>query len=181
MLCRVILSSTHALSKMSKIQKWTAMFQCFKRATVKTMPLTPKDIFQIADRYCDSALLQHSHAAGVFDLLRFPRTSTDVAAAKGWLADKTSILLDALAALGLVLKEGAGYRNSPAADAVLVRGQSGYIGDLIEHERLQWELWGRLDTLLRSQEAVPGQQDLNLPANEYANAVFHRAMMQLAG
>ena len=47
------------------------------------MPLTPKDIFQIADRYCDSALLQYAHAAGVFELLRYPRTSTDVAAAKG--------------------------------------------------------------------------------------------------
>jgi len=117
----------------------------------------------------------------VFDLLRHPRTSTDVATAKGWLADKTAILLDALAALGLVLKVGTEYRNSPAADAVLVRGQSAYIGDLIEHERLQWDLWGRMDAVLRSQDAVPGQQDLNLPANEYANAVFHRAMMQLAG
>jgi uncharacterized protein YqcC (DUF446 family) len=104
-----------------------------------------------------------------------------VAAAKGWLAGKTTIFLDALAALGLVLKEGSAYRNSPAADAVLVKDQPGYIGDLIEHERLQWALWGRMETVLRSQEPVQGQQDLNLPANEYANSVFHRAMMQLAG
>ena len=80
-----------------------------------------------------------------------------------------------------MLKDRSGYRNSPAADAVLVNGQPGYIGDLIEHERLQWDLWGRMESVLRSQEAVPGQQDLTLPANEYANAVFHRAMMQLAG
>jgi hypothetical protein len=145
------------------------------------MQLTPKDIFQIADRYCDSALLQHAHAAGVFDLLQSPRSSSDIATAKGWVMDKAATFLDALAALGLVLKDGSEYRNSPAVDAVLIRGKANYIGDLIEHERLQWELWGRMDAVLRAENAVQGQQDLNLPANDYANAVFHRAMMQLAG
>ena len=143
-------------------------------------PITTKDIFQIADRYCDSALLQHAHAAGVFDLLRQPHSADELATAKGWLVSKTAILLDALAALGLLLKEGTLYRNAPVADSVLVRGEPGYIGDLIEHERLQWGLWGQMDAVLRSPVAVPGQQDLNLPANDYANTVFHRAMMQLA-
>ncbi|MDW8244615.1 MAG: methyltransferase [Thermogemmata sp.] len=139
-----------------------------------------KDVFQMADRYCESALLQQAHAAGIFELLRYPRTVDDVAAAKGWLRNKTAIMLDALAALGLLLKEGKLYRNSPVADNTLVREAPGYIGDLVEHERLQWRLWEQLDAILRSSVAVPGQQDLSLPANEYANEVFHRAMMQLA-
>lgn len=38
-----------------------------------------------------------------------------------------------------------------------------------------------MESVPRSQEAVSGQQNLTLPANEHVNAVFHRTMMQLAG
>jgi len=145
------------------------------------MPLSVQNIFQIADRYCDSALLQHAHAAGVFDLLRCPHSARDVARAHGWIEPKTAIFLNALAALGLVEKDGSMYRNSNAATAVLAKDSPGYIGDLIEHERLQWNLWGRMGEVLTSREAIAGQQDLTLPANDDANTVFHRAMMQLAG
>lgn len=145
------------------------------------MALTPKDIFEIADRYCDSALLQHAHSAEVFELLHEPRTSFEVATMKGWLEGKTAILLDALVALELLEKDGCIYRNVAIVDSVLVRKQPGYIGDLIEHERLQWNLWGRIDEVLRSNHAVTGQQDVEFPLNHYANAVFQRAMMQLAG
>ncbi|MFM8272981.1 MAG: methyltransferase [Gemmata sp.] len=143
--------------------------------------MTPRDIFQLADRYCDSALLQHAHAAGVFDALTTPKSAGEIAASLGWVPIKTAIFLDALTALGLLVKDGVAFKNAPATSECLVRGRPGYIGDLIEHERLQWSLWGRLGDVLASEGPVSGQQDLNLPADEYANAVFHRAMMQLAG
>ena len=139
-----------------------------------------QDVFDIADCYCEAALLQFAHASGLFEILVAPLPSAEVAAAKNWIPRKTGILLDALASLGLLEKDGAVYQNANVAAQSLVRSAPNYIGGLVEHERLQWALWGRMGEVLSSEKPVAGQQDLHLPANADANQVFHSAMAQLS-
>jgi SAM-dependent methyltransferase len=141
---------------------------------------TVKDIFGIADRYCDSAALHVAHRYGIFDLLTEARTADDLASALGWQGRKTAILLHALVALGLLQKHGVKFCNTPGTSSALVRESPDYIGDLIEHERLQWALWGRLDEVLASEGPIDGQQDVRFATDGEANDVFHRAMAQLS-
>jgi SAM-dependent methyltransferase len=139
-----------------------------------------QDVFDLADSYCEAALLQFANNAGLFEILKVPASAQQVAGNLGWVVRKTGIVLDALASLGLLVKNDECYQNSFVTNACLLRSSPEYIGDLVEHERLQWALWGRMDEVLRNTSAVQGQQDLVLPTNSKANDVFHSAMMQLS-
>jgi uncharacterized protein YqcC (DUF446 family)/ubiquinone/menaquinone biosynthesis C-methylase UbiE len=139
-----------------------------------------QDVFDIADRYCEAALLQFAHAAGLFETLTVPLRGDEVATTKNWIPRKTGILLDALVSLGLLDKAAGAYRISNVAAQCLVRAAPNYIGGLVEHERLQWALWGRMEDVLSSENPVDGQQDLHLPADAEANRVFHSAMAELS-
>lgn len=55
-----------------------------------------------------------------------------------------SILLDALAGLGLLLKKGNNYYNSPLAKKYLVKESPFYYGHMIEFNSLQWHYWEKL-------------------------------------
>jgi uncharacterized protein YqcC (DUF446 family) len=139
-----------------------------------------KDVFDLADSYCEAALLQFANSVGLFEVLKGPLCKHDIAARLGWVDRKTGIVLDALASLGFLEKKEECYQNSSLTNDCLLRASPGYIGDLIEHERLQWSLWGRMEEVLRSKSPVTGQQDLVLPKNSQANNVFQAAMMQLS-
>lgn len=58
-----------------------------------------------------------------------PAPAAAVAAAAGTSLRGTRMLLDALVALGLLDREGEGYRLTPAADCYLVEGRPDYLGD----------------------------------------------------
>lgn len=63
-------------------------------------------------------------------------------------------LLDALAGLGLVVKQGARYANSPAAGRFLVRGKESYLGHAVHHFANLAEGWSRLGEAVRTGHAV---------------------------
>ncbi len=59
-------------------------------------------------------------------------------------------LLDALAALQLLHKDGKQYHNSDAARTHLVRGEPRYLGDIIHHHANLVEGWNQLDQAVLS-------------------------------
>ncbi len=61
-----------------------------------------------------------------------PATAAEVAAQPGLPVRGVERVLNTCAALGFVVKEGDRYRNSPLADAFLVKGRPGYVGNLIK-------------------------------------------------
>jgi acetylserotonin N-methyltransferase len=84
---------------------------------------------------------------GIFDRLHeAPAGAADLAAALGAHADALERLLDACAAIGLLSKHGAVYRNEPVADAYLRTGSThsltGYIG---YSDRALYPMWGNLE------------------------------------
>jgi len=59
----------------------------------------------------------------------------EIAAKLCTVPERTIVLLDFLVTVGLLSREGRTYSNAPLAERFLVRGSSGYLGDLIKFER----------------------------------------------
>lgn len=64
------------------------------------------------------------------------------------------LLLDACVALGLLTKEGAHYRNGPAATACLVPGAPADLTQAIRYNRDVYAAWGRAAELVRTGHPV---------------------------
>jgi hypothetical protein len=62
--------------------------------------------------------------------------------------------LNACAALGFVVKEGDYYRNSPLADAFLVKGRPGYLGNLIKQTIDRYTAWGKMPEAVKEDKPV---------------------------
>lgn len=63
-------------------------------------------------------------------------------------------LMNALAAMGLLGKDGERYANAEAARRFLVKGAPGYIGYIIMHHHHLVDGWAQLDSAVRFGEAV---------------------------
>lgn len=87
----------------------------------------------------------------IFDLLE-GKGKTAGALAKAISTDgrATGLLLNSLAAIGLLEKEGTRYRNSPVASKYLVQGKHGYQGDILNHYDVLWDNWSGLDAALKT-------------------------------
>jgi C-methyltransferase len=113
--------------------------------------LSPARIIWLMQCYQMSAVLRAGIELGVFDQIAAGTADAgSVAAAIGADPRGTRALLDALAALGLLVPEGEAYRLAPAADAFLVRERPAYVGDLAKIFASDWA-W---HALLRLPEAV---------------------------
>jgi ubiquinone/menaquinone biosynthesis C-methylase UbiE len=138
------------------------------------------DIFRIGDQFHSSALLHFAVAERIFDALTEPRSCGAIAGTKGWNERKTGIVLNALAAIGLIQKSGELFRNSRAADQVLVTTSAEYIGGVIDHQRLQWALWSRISEIVAEDGPLPFQQEHRLAQDDDANRAFNAAMIRLS-
>ena len=86
-----------------------------------------------------------------------------------------AIILDALTAMGFLIKENDLYSNSVAAERFLVKGEPDYKGDLLKFMNGTLKHWGNLEETIRT-----GSADLatDLPSRnqrEY-NQIYIRAM-----
>jgi SAM-dependent methyltransferase len=138
------------------------------------------DIIRINDMFHDSALLHMAVASRLFDDLTTPQRADVVAAEHGWVPRKCRILLDALVAKELLDKQGDLYVNRADTTRFLTTGGESYVGAIIDHQRLQWDLWARMGEVLASNEATDVQQELRLRKDEAANTAFNQAMVQLS-
>jgi SAM-dependent methyltransferase len=79
-----------------------------------------------------------------------PKTARDVAARIGVHEPTLSLLLNALAAMRLLTKEGEAYGNSSTAEKHLVQHSSQYIGHLLLLHDAEWNNWGKLEETIRT-------------------------------
>jgi SAM-dependent methyltransferase len=130
-----------------------------------------------------------------------PRTLEDLAAQVGADALAMDRFLNACVALGLLVREGNRFHNSPAAERHLVRGASGYLGDAFgRHDRDSYPRWNDLARRLltwrpgATERAPVGDQDIAAMRALHALALLtgealaaridlskHRAVLDLGG
>jgi protein-L-isoaspartate O-methyltransferase len=116
-------------------------------------PWTQEDVLGIARAFQESRVLLSGAELDLFTLLApAPMKAPDIAARIGADLRALTIELDALAAMGLLVKGDSAYRTEPSAAELLASGRPGSVFPMILHNA---SLWGRWTGLTR---AVAGSQ-----------------------
>lgn len=103
-----------------------------------------------------------------------PATAAEVAARAGLPVRGVERVLNACAALGFVSKEGEQYRNSPLADAFLVKSKPAYVGNMLKQTNDRYTAWAKMPDAVRSDKPVlplTGAELFNAPADVLDNYV----------
>jgi SAM-dependent methyltransferase len=122
---------------------------------------TPDRILQTSGAYWTTCALHSAVVLDVFTRIGDSRlTAQALAEQLGASADAVSRLLDALAAMGLLTKDAAGYANTEASRMHLSMDSDRYIGYIIRHHHHLMGSWERLA------EAVVSGAPIRLPVRE---------------
>jgi len=119
----------------------------------QAVPVSPEPLLQMIQGLEVTAILQAGVQLRIFDHVAQGKNQPDaIAAAIGADERGTRILLDALAALGLLERDGGAYGLSPMSEAFLVSGGPTYMGGLLDIFAPDW-VWTshqRLAEVVRS-------------------------------
>lgn len=85
----------------------------------------------------------------MFNHLEEPRTAAAIAELVQANPRAVGILLDALAALGLVIKNGDRFQNGELTSRYLVQGKEDYRGAIVHHMQHAWWSWSELEGTVR--------------------------------
>ena len=111
----------------------------------------PQYLEDLATGYWFSDALFTAVSAGVFDLLDGGGMAAgEMAERLRWSPRGAERFLQVLCALGLLLRDGEVFGNTPLAATCLVKGQEGYQGDSILWRRHLKDSWGGLESCLQS-------------------------------
>jgi hypothetical protein len=144
----------------------------------KAMQLaTLNDLHGFAASYWQVCVLHCATKLQVFTHLGNERLSVEqIAQRLGADARATGLLLDALCALGLLVKDQGGYANSRLSGQYLDEQSADFSGHIIYHHLHMYHDWGRLDEAIRTGRP-PGER---APRNEAATRDFLLGMRDLA-
>ena len=111
---------------------------------------SPEKILRTARQFMASRILLSAAELDLFSILaRTPLAANDLAEKIGADARALAVLLDALAALDLLVKEGGVYRTAPSASPFLVGGAPSSVLPMVLHAAHLWDRWSRLTAVVR--------------------------------
>jgi ubiquinone/menaquinone biosynthesis C-methylase UbiE len=124
----------------------------FWQATVsEERPEWSEERFRQACSYWQSRILLTALRFDLFTVLADEALSATVLATRIGAAERgLTALLDALVALGLLVKQDHHYANTPFASIALNRNQPSFCGSMPLFDAHCWELWDRLEDTIRS-------------------------------
>lgn len=138
--------------------------------------LSLAEIFQLG-YYWETKILLTAVRLDVFSVLNGKsKTAAETAARVGAHEPTLVLLLNALVAMGLLMKSAGLYGNSGAAEAHLVRHSPQYIGHLLLLHDAEWNNWGHLEETIRSGKRTVDRHVFETDPDLGANvlAVLHR-------
>jgi ubiquinone/menaquinone biosynthesis C-methylase UbiE len=122
---------------------------------MKETDVTPEPIREIANAFQRSRILLTGYELGIFGALDNRRESSqDVARRLGTDWRATDRLMNALGAIGLLVKEEDRFRNSPSALRFLLPSSPDYMSGLMHTVHL-WDTWSTLTEAVRLGTLVP--------------------------
>ena len=134
-------------------------------------------IVEVSGAYWQACTL---HAAVKLDLFSRIEAGDDavesIARALGCHERGVGTLLDALAAMGLVVKTGSSYSNTPETRALLVKGSPMYMGFMVMHHHHLVEAWSHLERAVMTGRPVR----VGGPMNEEERESFLMGMFNMA-
>jgi SAM-dependent methyltransferase len=109
-----------------------------------------RSIVALSTGFWASQVLLTCNRIGLFGALASgPLEVEAICAALNTCPRPTRLLLKACVALGLVRESESGFANSVEADAFLVPGRPGFLGDAIRYSDNLYETWGHLEQAIR--------------------------------
>jgi protein-L-isoaspartate O-methyltransferase len=126
-------------------------------------PWTQGDILGIARAFQESRVLLSGAELDLFTLLApAPMKAPDIAAQIGADLRALTIELDALAAMGLLVKRDGAYRTEPSAAELLASGRPGSILPMILHNANLWVRWTGLTRAVAGPQAEKKTDEASL-------------------
>ncbi|MBU1742984.1 MAG: SAM-dependent methyltransferase, partial [Proteobacteria bacterium] len=112
---------------------------------------SPGDILRISGGYWAACALQAGVVLNVFTLIGDAALTAEEVAAKAEADPRAmGMLLGALTALGLLVKEGDRYSLTPGSREFLTKNSPGYVGHIITHHHHLVPSWARLPEAIRT-------------------------------
>lgn len=143
------------------------------------MNWTIPELLQFSGGYWGACALHTGVKLDVFSALADgAKDHETVAQSCGLDSRATAMLLDALAAIGLLVKSADSYALTPFAADYLVRSAPGYLGHIIMHHHHLMESWAKLPEAVRSGAPVRGS--VSHGAEEEVRESFLMGMFNLA-
>ncbi len=118
-----------------------------------------RELRKIWSGFWSSRVLLTANNLRIFDHLEKAGTAEEIATMIHADTRGTEILLNALAALGLVKKTSDSFRNSARAKRFLVEGSPHYQGDILRHGDTLWRNWSLLDEVVRTGKPARAAHD----------------------
>jgi len=139
--------------------------------------VNPTRLVKMASAFYESSVLFAASDLGLFaKLAGLGETDAQTIAESCGLDPRgTRLLLDACAALELLIKEGERYRNSPEAAAFLVPGSPADLSGAIRYNRDVYGAWGKLREMVRMGRPVE-RPELHLGEDSERTRTFVLAM-----
>jgi hypothetical protein len=114
--------------------------------------VTPEKIMQVGWGFWASRVLLSAVEMGLFtELAKKPGNLSDLRTRMNLHSRSAHDFLDALVALGFLLRENGIYRNAPDADLFLDKNKPSYLGGILEMASVRlYPFWGHLTEALRT-------------------------------
>jgi hypothetical protein len=103
-----------------------------------------QELMNVVRGFRPAKILMVATDLGMFDHLENFQTAAEIAGLVKADPRATGIILDGLAALGLIAKEGERYRNGELTSRYLMRGKEEYRGAIVRHMDHTWWGWSEL-------------------------------------
>ena len=140
---------------------------------------TYRDLSRLSHGFQMAKVFFAANDLDLFSRLKEGREAAELAYELGVDGRALTLLLNALAAMDLVRKEGEIYWNGPAAAEFLVQGE-GYRGSIFKHIHHCWEAWNDLPQVLEAGHPVAARENTILKDRETMTRDFIRGMDDVA-
>jgi len=143
------------------------------------MDWNPAELLKLSGSYWNTCPLHAGVKLELFTRLGDRQLSAAELAAELGIPERgLAMLLDALSALELLVKEGDNYRATPAAGRFLNSTSPAYLGHIINHHHHLVEYWSHLDVAVR--EGGPVRERISHQPSEAERESFLMGMFNLA-
>jgi len=141
----------------------------------------PGELLQLSGSYWATCTLHAAVKLDLFTALAGQKLSVaELAALRGLSPRGLGMLLDALCAMELLVKDGEAYAAVPAAAYFLDKSSPAYLGHIIMHHHHLVDGWARLDEAVTSGEPVRDRVSHDTPEVEresFLLGMFNLAML----
>lgn len=139
----------------------------------------PAELLQLSGGYWSACALHAGIKLDIFTpLAEAPLTATELAGSTGTSPRGLAMLLNSLAALNLLHKDGDTFSTTPFSHDYLSRTSPQYLGHIISHHHHLMESWAHLDQAVKS--GGPIRQRVSHDAAEEERESFEMGMFNLA-